>query len=60
MADTATQTDAHQGAHDDHGAHPTEKQYWVVFVILAVFTAIEIALSYVGLEGPSLVVPLVV
>ena len=46
------------GAHDDH-AHPTERQYWVVFVTLAVLTGIEIAWSYSGFEGPALVLPLV-
>ncbi len=63
MADTATETphgaDSQHG-HDDHGDHPTEKQYWVVFVILAVFTAVEVAWSYLGLEGMQLVVPLII
>lgn len=45
--------------HDDHGAHPTEKQYWVVFVVLAILTAVEVAWSYLGLEGAALVVPLI-
>ncbi|MFT7601326.1 MAG: FtsH-binding integral membrane protein [Acidimicrobiales bacterium] len=43
-------------AHDDH--HPTEKQYWVVFAVLAAFTALEVAWSYMGLSGPALVLPL--
>lgn len=64
MADTATdQThghDTHAHAHGGHDAHPTEKQYWMVFVILVVFTAIEIAWSYLGFEGVGLVVPLLV
>lgn len=65
MADTATHTDAHgvddaSGAHEDHGVHPTEKQYWVVFAALAVLTAVEVAWSYSGFEGVSLVVPLLV
>jgi cytochrome c oxidase subunit 4 len=59
MADTATQADADAHDHDDHAHHPTEKQYWVVFVALAVLTAIEIAWSYMGFEGPQLVLPLV-
>ena len=54
MADTAVTHDAH----DDHAHHPTERQYWIVFVILAVLTAIEIAWSYMGLEGAALVLPL--
>ncbi len=45
-------------AHDGH-AHPTEKSYWIVFAILAVLTAIEVAWSYLGLSGPALVVPLI-
>lgn len=54
---TASQETAH--GHDDDHAHPTEKQYWVVFVILAVLTAIEVAWSYMGLEGVQLVAPLI-
>lgn len=59
MADTATDTGTHEArghAHDEH--HPTELQYWMVFVALAILTAIEIAWSYAGLEGPALVLPL--
>ena len=44
---------------DDHGDHPTEKAYWVVFAVLAVFTAVEVAWSYIGVEGAALVYPLV-
>ncbi len=43
-------------AHDE----PSELQYWVVFVALAVLTAVEIAWSYTGLEGAALVVPLII
>lgn len=42
--------------HDDH--HPTEKTYWIVFLSLLIITAAEVALSYVGLEGKALVIPL--
>jgi cytochrome c oxidase subunit IV len=49
MADTA---------HDDH--QPTELQYWMVFVALAALTAIEVAWSYLAVEGVALVVPLLV
>lgn len=61
MADAATKaTDSHaDDGHDDHGHHPTERQYWVVFVLLAILTAIEVAWSYMGLEGASLVLPLI-
>lgn len=36
----------HGGAHDDH---PSENKYWVIAAILAVVTAIEVALSYIDL-----------
>lgn len=46
--------------HDDHEHdHPQERQYWVVFVVLGVVTAVEVAWSYMGLSGVALVVPLV-
>ena len=57
MADTATDTEAHADAHDEH--HPTETQYWLVFVVLAVLTGVEVAWSYIGVSGPALVLPLV-
>lgn len=56
MTDMAT--DVERGHHDDHGHHPTERQYWLVFVILAVLTAVEVAWSYLGFEGVALVAPL--
>lgn len=45
--------------HADHGDHPTEKQYWVIFAVLAVLTAVEILWSYLGLSGLALVLPLI-
>ncbi len=51
---------AHSDSHDDHGHHPTERHYWIVFAVLAVLTAIEVAWSYLGLEGVSLWLPLLV
>jgi cytochrome c oxidase subunit 4 len=39
-------TDAHP---DAHGDHPTEGKYWVIAAILAVITAVEVALSYIDL-----------
>ena len=45
--------------HDGH-AHPTEAQYWWVFIVLAIITAVEVLWSYLGLSGPALVVPLMV
>ena len=58
MTDTASDVQVH--AHDDHDHHPTESQYWVVFVALVVLTALEVAWSFIGLEGPALVLPLLV
>ncbi len=62
MAESTATTEAghgsHADAHGDHAHHPTERQYWIVFVILAVLTAIEVAWSYIGLEGAALVLPL--
>lgn len=59
MSDTSITTTNQQGA-EDHLDHPTEKQYWVVFAVLAGFTAVEVAWSYLGLDGPALVYPLIV
>jgi cytochrome c oxidase subunit IV len=56
-----TPTDAHVGnGHDDHGAHPTERQYWLVFAALFVLTGLEVAWSYLGLEGAALWLPLLI
>ena len=52
-------TGAHAAGGHDH-AHPTEAQYWKVFAILVVLTAVEVAWSFLGLKGPALVLPLVV
>jgi cytochrome c oxidase subunit IV len=70
MADThvaaSVEADTHDvphqgaGAHDAHAHGPTERQYWLVFVVLVAFTALEVAWSFFGLEGPVLVLPLVV
>ena len=59
MSDTTVAPDVDHGQAEDHGDHPTEKQYWVIFAVLAVFTALEVAWCYVGLEGAALVLPLV-
>ena len=61
MTDSAlTSTEGSAAHHDDaHDHHPTETQYWIVFVILAVLTAVEVAWSYLGLEGAALIVPLI-
>jgi len=36
-------------AEDAHSDHPSEKKYWVIALILAIITAVEVALSYVDL-----------
>ena len=59
MTEMATHNDSHD-AHDDHGHHPTEGQYWVVFAALVVLTAVEVAWSFMGLEGVTLVAPLLI
>jgi caa(3)-type oxidase subunit IV len=57
MSDTTVAPDVDHD--EDHGDHPTEKQYWVIFAVLAVFTALEVAWSYIGLDGAALVLPLI-
>lgn len=48
--------------HDaDHMKHPTPGQYWLIALILAVVTALEIAASYVdALDGAPVVITLLV
>ena len=46
--------------HGDEAHHPTEREYWIVFFALAVITAVEVAWSYLGLEGVALVLPLII
>ena len=57
MTDLATKTHGDE-AHDDHGHHPTERQYWTVFLALVVLTAAEVAWSFMGFDGWKLVLPL--
>jgi len=59
MSDTTLDADVAHNDHADHGDHPTEKQYWVIFAVLAVLTAVEVLWSYLGLSGPALVLPLI-
>jgi len=59
MSDTTVVPDADHDHAEDHGDHPTEKAYWIIFAVLAVFTALEVAWSYLGLDGPALVLPLI-
>ncbi len=48
--------------HDaDHIKHPTPKQYWLIALILAIVTAIEIGVAYVdALDGAPVVTALLV
>jgi len=59
MSDTTVAADVDQDHAEDHGDHPTEKAYWIIFAVLAVFTALEVAWSYMGLDGAALVLPLI-
>lgn len=59
MSDTTLDAEIAHDDHADHGDHPTEKQYWVIFAVLAVLTAVEVLWSYLGLSGPALVLPLI-
>lgn len=43
---------------DEHGDHPSDLFYLRIAIILGVFTAIEVALSYVGVSGLGLIIPL--
>jgi cytochrome c oxidase subunit 4 len=47
-------------AHDEHAGHPSEKQYVIVALILAVVTAVEVGLYYVELAKLPLVLALLV
>lgn len=58
MSETISSEHASAEAHDHDDHHPTETQYWVIFVVLAILTAVEVAWSYMGLEGAALVLPL--
>lgn len=55
-----THDEAHgqPGAHDDHGAHASPGFYWMIGGILAVLTAIEVALYYMKppMEQPLLLI----
>ena len=49
---------AHVEAHAQDEHHPTEKQYWLVFLALFVITAVEVVWSYAGVEGLAYLIPL--
>lgn len=50
MTDTLENTSTHE-AHDEHHG-PTDRQFIVVFFILAAITAVEVAVSYIDI-GPA-------
>lgn len=58
MTDIAAHTE--HDAHDEHEHHPTELQYYMVFVALVILTAVEVAWSFIGVEGAVLVGPLII
>ncbi len=61
MTDTLDPNVSGSAAHAEaHGDHPTEKAYWQIFAVLATLTALEVLWSYLGFEGPALVLPLLV
>jgi len=49
MATTHAAPAASADEHAEHADHPTEKNYWVIALILGVITAVEVALSYIDL-----------
>lgn len=53
-----THDDAHADGHDDHGSHASVGFYWMIGGILAVLTAVEVALYYMQppLEQPLLLI----
>ncbi|MBT8197489.1 MAG: cytochrome C oxidase subunit IV family protein [Acidimicrobiia bacterium] len=38
-----------EAAHAPH--HPTQKAYWQIFVLLAVITAVEVAIAYIDMPS---------
>ena len=64
-AATTDSGDAHDGPvapaeHEQRHKEPTDRQYIFIALFLAVLTAIEIAATEVGPDGPLLIVSLVV
>ena len=48
------------GAHTEEGGHPTPKKYVVIAAILAVITAVEVAVVYLGLATAFLIAILII
>ena len=46
MAETAT------AGTEEHVSHPTPKMYWLIALVLAVITAVEIAIPYIEALDP--------
>ncbi len=60
MTIDTTETEVAEAAHadhdEDHIEHPSPAQYWLIALILAIITAVEVGASYISaLEGPVLV-----
>ncbi len=53
--ETVTYGESHP---DQHGTHPTDVFYVRIAIILAVLTAVEVGLSYIGISGVALILPL--
>jgi cytochrome c oxidase subunit 4 len=49
-------TDAHVALGDDHGNHPTPRQYVLIAVVLVVITSVEIATSYLNTGHTNLII----
>lgn len=65
MSAETTEVEAVETGHADHGedhiAHPSPAQYWLIALILAIVTAVEIGASYIpALDGPVLVSTLLI
>lgn len=44
---------AHEAHHDEaHADHPTPAQYWLIALVLAVVTAVEVAVAYIDALDP--------
>jgi len=48
--------DAHVALGDEHGNHPTPRQYVLIAVVLVVITSVEIATSYLNTGHTNLVI----
>lgn len=58
-ANTHAAEGGHAAGHDAHGDHPTTGFYWMIGIILAVLTFVEVAVYYIEAFAP-VEVPLLV